>query len=177
MKGRMLRTAASSLTAALALFLSPAAPQASAQNGLAPADSKFITTAAADGMLEVELGRLASQRAASDDVRRFGSRMVEDHSKAADDLRQLAGSKGVRLVGALDAKQRALVARLSGLSGASFDREYVKLMVKEHKQAVSLFQKQSAQGRDPDVRAYASRMLPALQTHLSMIQDISNEMK
>lgn len=177
MKGRKVRGAASFLSAALALSLLAHVHAASAQGALAPADQKFITTAAADGALEVELGRLASQRAASDDVRRFGSRMLEDHSKAAEELRRLADSKGLRLTGGLDQKQRAVVSRLSALSGAAFDREYVKLMLKEHKQAVSLFQKQSAQGRDPEVRAFASRMLPALQTHLSMIQDISNEMK
>ncbi|HEV2762551.1 MAG TPA: DUF4142 domain-containing protein [Pyrinomonadaceae bacterium] len=146
------------------------------QGALAPADQKFVTTAAVDGLLEVELGRLASQRASSDDVRRFGGRMLEDHSKAGDELRQLAASKGVALPGALGEKERAQVARLSALSGAAFDREYVKLMLKEHKKAVPLFQKQAASGRDADVRAFASRMVPALQTHLSMIQDISDGM-
>ncbi|HYP53188.1 MAG TPA: DUF4142 domain-containing protein [Pyrinomonadaceae bacterium] len=171
---------ASLLTAALALSLLPAATTAALasarQSALAPADQKFLTTAAADGALEVELGRLASQRAASDDVRRFGSRMLEDHSKAGDELRQLAGSKNLQLPAALGPKERAQVSRLGTLAGPSFDREYVKLMLKEHKRAVSMFQKQSAQGRDPEVRAFAARMLPALQTHLSMIQDISNGM-
>lgn len=177
MKGRMWRRAAPFLTAALALSLLAHAPRARAQGGLSSAEQKFVMTAAADGALEVELGRLASQRAASDDVRRFGARMLEDHSKAGDELRQLAASKGLRVPGGLDQKQRAVVSRLASLSGAAFDREYVKLMLKEHKQAVSLFQKQAGQGRDAQVRAFASRMLPALQTHLSMIQDISNEMK
>lgn len=191
MTGRKVRTAASVWTAAAALSLSlgisPAAPARGGQAGaaraarvqkaLAPADQKFVTSACADGMLEVELGRLASQRAASDDVRRFGGRMLEDHSKAGDELRQLAAAKGVALPTALGEKERAQVARLAALSGPAFDREYVKLMLKEHKRAVPAFQKQAASGRDGDVRAFAARMVPALQTHLSMIQDISDGMK
>lgn len=179
MRGRKV-LGASLLTAALALSLLPhttTAARPGAQGALSAADQKFVTAAAADGALEVELGRLASQRAASDDVRRFGSRMLEDHSKAGDELRQLAGSKGLRLPAALGPKERAQVSRLGAVAGASFDREYVKLMLKEHKKAVSMFQKQAGQGHDPEVRAFAARMLPALQTHLSMIQDISNQMK
>ena len=140
-------------------------------------DMKFAMEAAMGGMEEVELGRVAAQKGASDEVRQFGQRMVDDHSKANDDLMQVATSKGWTLPTALDPKHQADVQRLSALSGEAFDREYVKMMVKDHKKDVGEFQKESARGADADVKAFATRTLPTLQEHLQMIQRIDDKMK
>jgi putative membrane protein len=140
------------------------------------ADHKFAMEAAMGGMMEVELGRIAAQKGASDEVRQFGQRMVDDHSKAGDDLKQVAEGKGHTLPTALDAKHQAMIQKLNALSGEKFDKEYVKMMVKDHKKDVAAFQKEAGGGMDADIKSFASRTLPTLQEHLQMIQRINDKM-
>jgi putative membrane protein len=132
------------------------------------ADRRFVTEAAMGGMAEVELGRLAAERGASDAVKQFGQRMVDDHSSANTELMQLATAKGITLATTLDAKHQAMVKKMSGLSGAAFDRAYAKEMVKDHNKAVALFQSAAQRGADTDLKAFAQKTLPTLQEHLRM---------
>jgi putative membrane protein len=138
-------------------------------------DQKFATNAAIGGMAEVQLGQLAAQKGASDEVRQFGQRMVDDHTKANQDLMQVASGKGWTLPTSLDAKTQAEVTRLSGLSGDKFDKEYVKMMLDDHKKDVGEFQKESTSGADADIKSFATRTLPTLQDHLQMIQRIHDK--
>lgn len=158
----------------------------SAQNGNAnvghsmgkmSSDMKFAMEAAMGGTEEVEMGRLAAQKGASDEVRQFGRRMVDDHTKANDDLMQVASGKGMTLPTALDAKHQADMQKMSALSGEAFDRAYVKMMVKDHRKDVGEFQKESTRGADADIKGFATRTLPTLQEHLQMIQRIDDKMK
>jgi len=139
-------------------------------------DTKFAMEAAMGGMAEVEMGRVAAQKGASDEVRQFGQRMVDDHSKANQDLMQVASAKGLSLPTALDAKHQADVQKLSALSGDKFDKEYVGMMIKDHKEDVAAFQKESAGGADADIKSFAARTLPVVQDHLQMIQRIHDKM-
>lgn len=141
------------------------------------ADAKFAMMAAMGGMEEVEMGRLAVEKGASDEVRQFGQRMVDDHSKANQELMQIASSKGMTLPTALDAKHQADMQKMSALSGEAFDKAYVKMMVKDHKKDVGEFQKESTRGADPEIKAFAASTLPTLQEHLQMIQRIDDKMK
>ncbi len=145
-------------------------------SGAMTADRKFVMEAAMGGMAEVELGRLAAEKGASDEVRQFGRRMVDDHSKANEELMRVASSKGWTPVAALDAKHQAETRKLSALSGEKFDKEYVKMMVKDHKKDVGEFQKEAGRGTDADIKAFASSALPTLQEHLQMIQRINDKM-
>ena len=152
-----------------------AAPAATPGRGasdakLAHADRKFIENAAKGGMAEVQLGQLAVQKAQSPDVKQFGQRMVDDHSKANDQLKQIAGSHGVELPTDLDRAARREHDKLSKLSGADFDREYMKHMVSDHKKDVKDFEKEAKSGKDADVKGFASATLPTLQDHLRMAQ-------
>jgi putative membrane protein len=131
-------------------------------------DRNFLMDAAMGGMMEVELGQLAVQKGASEAVKQFGQRMVDDHSKANTELTSLATSKGVTLPTELDAKHKDQVTKMSGRTGAEFDREYGKLMVSDHSKDVSEFEKESTKGADPDLKAFASRTLPTLQEHLQL---------
>lgn len=140
-------------------------------------DMKFAMEAAVGGMEEVELGRIAAQKGATDEVRQFGQKMVDDHSKANQDLMQVASSKGWTLPASLDAKHQADVGKMSSLSGEAFDRAYVKMMVSDHKKDVGEFQKESTRGADADIKSFATRTLPTLQEHLQMIQRIDAKMK
>src|SRR6202012_3933429 len=157
------------LTGLLAL-----APAAFAK--VSSADSKFIKEAAVGGMEEVQLGQLAAQKASDPDVKSFGQKMVDDHSKANDQLKQLASQKGVTVPSALPASKQKDVDQLSKLSGTAFDKKYVSMMAKDHKEDVAEFKKESTKANDADVKSWASTTLPTLQDHLTMVQGISAKM-
>ncbi len=141
------------------------------------ADSSFVKKAAMGGMAEVELGNLAQQKASNDAVKQFGSRMVQDHGKANDELKQIASSKGIDLPTALDSSHKKDVDRLGKLSGAQFDRAYMDHMVSDHKKDVSEFKKEASSGKDADVKAFASKTLPTLEEHLKMAQQTNDTVK
>jgi len=131
-------------------------------------DRNFLMDAAEGGMLEVELGRVAAQKGTSEAVKQFGQKMVDDHGQANTELMSIATSKGVTLPTELDEKHRAHVTKLSGMTGAEFDREYSKMMLSDHNKDVSEFEKESTKGADPDLKAFAAKTLPTLQQHLEM---------
>jgi len=134
-------------------------------------DQTFVIDAAKGGMAEVELGKLAQDKAASTEVKNFGKRMVDDHSKANDELQSLAKNKNITLPPDLDPKDKALRDRLSKLSGAAFDRAYMNAMLSDHRKVVSEFKRESTAGKDPDVKAFASKTLPTVEEHLKLAQD------
>ena len=136
-------------------------------------DQHFVKKAAEGGLAEVELGKLATEKASSDEVKKFGQRMVDDHSKANDQLKQLASSKGIEVPTDLSAKDKATKERLSKLSGEQFDKAYMKDMVKDHTQDVSEFKKESTSAKDPDVKNFASQTLPTLEDHLKQARSIA----
>jgi putative membrane protein len=140
--------------------------------GVLTADRKFMDKAAQGGMAEVEMGQLAEQNAQNPNVKAFGKRMVEDHTKANDQLKQLASQKGVALPTSLDAKEQATKNRLSKLQGAAFDKAYMKDMVADHQQDVAEFKKASSSAHDADLKNWASETLPTLQSHLQEAEKI-----
>jgi putative membrane protein len=143
---------------------------ASGAAALSTGDKKFIEDAAAGGMAEVELGKLAEQRASNAQVKQFGSRMVQDHGKAGDELKSLASSKGVQLPAALPKNLQSDVDKMGKLTGADFDKAYMKHMVDDHKHDVSMFEKESKSGQDTDLKAWAGKTLPTLREHLQLAQ-------
>ncbi|HEU4754174.1 MAG TPA: DUF4142 domain-containing protein, partial [Armatimonadota bacterium] len=139
---------------------------------MAPQDVKFMKDAAQGGMAEVQLGKMAAQKGASSDVKQFGQRMADDHSKANQELMDLAKQKGVALPSDTGAAHKALMSRLSRLSGAAFDRTYMGEMVKDHTKDVREFQHAAQTAKDADLKAWAGKTLPTLQDHLKMAKEI-----
>lgn len=144
---------------------SPAATQKAANP-----DAAFARKAAMGGMAEVELGNLAQQKASSADVKNFASRMVQDHGKANDELKQIASRKGIDLPTALDKPHQNDKERLGKLSGAEFDRAYMKHMVDDHKKDVADFKKAADSAKDSDIKGFAAKTLPTLEEHLKLAQ-------
>ena len=142
---------------------------------VAAADRTFMMKAAEGGMAEVALGELAAKQAASDDVKQFAQRMVDDHGKANRELMDLAAKKGVTLPTDLDAKAKALKTKLEKMSGAEFDREYMREMVKDHEKAVALFEKEAKSGHDAEAKAWAEQTLPTLRDHLKMARETASK--
>jgi putative membrane protein len=166
------------VAAAFALTLIPAAlAQTNSANRLHADDSNFVMKAAQGGMAEVELGKLAKDHAASQDVKDFGQRMVDDHSKANDELKSIASKKGISLPTTLSAKDQATVNRLSKLNGKEFDQAYMKGMVADHKTDVAEFQREADHGMDPDLKAFAGKTVPTLQEHLKLAESTDAKVK
>ncbi|OUL35846.1 hypothetical protein BV372_09655 [Nostoc sp. T09] len=149
-------------------------PNPSEQPTLSSADQQFVTEAAQGGLAEVQLGQLASQRGASNAVKQFGQRMVQDHSQANNQLQQLATQKGMTLPTGIGNEREKVRQQLSKLSGTSFDRQYMNHMVQDRVKDVSLYQRQAQQGQNPDLKAFAAQTLPILQQHLQQARSIAN---
>jgi putative membrane protein len=141
------------------------------------ADTEFMNKAAQGGMEEVQLGQMAASKAQNAEVKAFGQKMVEDHSNANTELKAVARQKNVTLPTEISAKQKEDIDKLSKLSGAAFDKEYVKMMVDDHEKDVAEFQKQAANGTNADVKAFAAKTLPTLKMHLDMIKGMQSKIK
>jgi putative membrane protein len=155
-------------------YAKPKDPPKSA-SGLAKEDVEFMQKAAVGGILEVELGKLAQQRAAQDAVKKFGARMAQDHAKSGEELKKLAAAKGVALPTALDRKHIKVVEDLKKTS--RFDHEYMEYMVKDHKEDIKAFEKEANSGKDADVKGFASKTLPTLQEHLKLAETTGSAIK
>ena len=138
---------------------------------------KFWTEAAQGGMTEVELSNLALQKSQNEEVKKYAQMMVDDHTKANDELKTLAQSKGVTLPTEINAKQMAVKSKLNGLSGDAFDKEYISTMVKDHDKTVKLFQTEADKGSDAEVKAFAANTLPTLKAHQTEAHTMNDSMK
>lgn len=136
-------------------------------------DRTFIRKAAEGGLAEVELGQLAQQKAQSPEVKQFGERMATDHAKANQELKNVASNEGVPLPNKLDAKDAATKARLEKLSGAEFDRAYMRDMVTDHTKDVREFEREASSAKDPAVKNFAAQTLPTLQDHLKQAKNVA----
>jgi putative membrane protein len=141
------------------------------------ADTRFASNAAQGGMAEVQLGQLAVQKATNPDVKAFGQHMVDDHTKANDELKEVAGKESITLPTNLNAKDQALMSRLQNLSGAQFDKAYIRAMVKDHEEDVKEFQKEANAGTDAGLKDFAAKTLPTLQSHLEMAKSTDAKVK
>ena len=157
----------------------PAPAQQGAVTGaLNKQDTDFFEDAAQGGMLEVKLGELAVKQAASEDVRKFGQRMIDDHGKLNTRLVDLGHQKpGLTIPTELDKKHKALVDKMAQLAGAKFDREYMDHMVDDHQRDVKAFEKQAKDGKDTDLKQLAATSLPTLLDHLQMAKDLDARLK
>jgi putative membrane protein len=152
----------------------PSATQAGQnQKALPPED--FVRRVSADNLAEINLGRMAEKQASNEDLKKFAQRLVKDHTKANDELNQLASRKNFRPAPAMDAKHQRLANQLLTLNGANFDRAFTKDMVKDHEAAVAVFEAEAKSGTDPDVKAYAAKVLPTLKEHLKIAQDLNKK--
>jgi putative membrane protein len=137
------------------------------------ADESFYKEAAEDGLTEIEQGKIAQQKGQSQDVKEFAQMMVHDHSVANEKLKSIASGKGINLPNSPSVGQTAAIGKLNLLSGDSLDKSYIKGMVKDHQEDIAAFEKEAANGRDPDARAFAATTLLTLRMHLSQIQSVA----
>ena len=147
-----------------------------AKKMMGSSDTSFAMKAAQGGMTEVKVGQLAADKASNADVKAFGQQMVDDHTKANDQLKSVAQEEGMTLPTDINAKQQAMYDKLSKLSGSDFDKAYVKAMMMDHQEDVKDFNKEATSGRDPKIKSFASETLPVVQGHLDKLKGIQSKM-
>jgi putative membrane protein len=175
MQRKMISKTGIAAMAGFLTLLAPAYAQTGSTGKVSAHDRTFLKEAAQGGMAEVQLGQLAADHATDPDVKAFGQRMVTDHSKANDQLKQVAAGMNVTLPADVKAADKAEANRLSKMTGPAFNRAYIQYMVKDHKKDVSDFAKEAKRGHG-DVQSFASTTLPTLQEHLKMAQDLHSRL-
>jgi len=133
-------------------------------------DEVFVRDAAEGSMAEVKLGQLAEEKAQAPEVKNFAKRMVEDHSKALEEIKQLGSKDGINMPTDISHKDAETYNRLSKMSGPDFDRAYSQEMVKDHQKDIAEFRKGETSAQKPEVKAFAQKTLPTLQSHLELAQ-------
>jgi putative membrane protein len=140
-------------------------------------DARWVAEAANDGMLEVELGKLAPTNGAAPTVKSFGQTMVSEHSKANAELQSLAGKKGITLPTEMSARNRDKLMEMMQKTGADFDQAYIDHMVREHRDDIDHYEDMANDGHDAELRTFAARSVPVLKNHLQMAESVQNAVK
>lgn len=145
--------------------------------GLAKSDQKMLTDLAMANMAEIETAKLALQKTQSDRVKSFAQQMVDDHTKGLEEVRKVAAARSLTLPSELDAKHKALAARLEKLSGDKFDRSYMEQAgVQAHKEAHQLVSKAESSAQDSEVKSLATRLQPTIHQHLNNAEQLNAAM-
>lgn len=131
----------------------------------------FVMKAADGGMMEVELGKIAQQKAKSQRVKNYADMIVTDHTKANDELKSIAGSK-LSMPAAMSGEHQKHIDMLKNKSGADFDKSYINMMIDDHKKDIAEFKKASQNVKDAGIKGFATNALPVLQKHLDSAQAI-----
>jgi len=142
---------------------------------LEKADGHFVVNAADGGMTEVAASQLAQSSATDQRIKDFANMMVNDHTKAGDQLKKLAAAKNLVVPATISDKNQKNIDDLSKKTGTDFDKAYVNMMLKDHKKVVDMFKKEGDDAKDPDLKSWVNSTLPTLQMHLDSIKAIADK--
>lgn len=143
------------------------------QGAFAAQDNDFVEDASAKGVAEVEAGKLAQEKGSSADVKEFAGMMIKDHTAANEKLKTIADSKNLKISDSAELldKAKAMILELRGAK--SFDQAYANNQVKAHEATIEIFEKEIADGKDAEVKAFATETLPKLKSHLEHAKTLS----
>ena len=147
-----------------------------AKDALNQEDKRFVQEAAAGGMAEVELSKIA-QKSENPDIKRFADRMVQDHMAANQELMSVTGGLGIEAPKALDHEHEQMLQKLATLHGKALDDQYMKVMVQDHNKTVKLFQQEERSGGNTQLKSFAEKALPILKEHQTMATEIARKAK
>lgn len=139
-------------------------------------DKDFARLAAQANRGEIEIGTLAQQKASNDAVKEFGKRMVEDHTNAGHELRNWSAQTNFKLPTGITADDSSTKSSLSSESGTQFDQKYMQSQLKDHKQVIAAFEKEIQDGQDPQLKQIAAKILPVLQDHVRLAEDVAGKL-
>ena len=143
---------------------------------VSPMDKTFATKAAQGGIFEVKSSEIALTKTHNMQVMNVAKRMVKEHSAANAELKTAAQDAKVSIPTATDPMHAAIIAKLSGLSGAAFDKAYMGSQEKAHTDTVKLFEKEIAMGKSANFTAFASKNLPEIEDHTKMIYQVGTNL-
>jgi putative membrane protein len=136
-------------------------------------DAAFVHKALEGAAAEVQLGQLAQEKSQSEDVKQFAQRMVQDHTQFGIEMQPVAKQLGVSQPKGLSKKDKQVMAKLQGLSGQQFDEEYIKVMVKDHREDLKDFKTEAEMSQDPNVKQAVQQGVTVITDHLKMIEQIA----
>ncbi len=156
-----------------------AGAKAGANSGaMGRADHKMLSDIAQANMAEIDTARLAQSKSQNEQVKNFAQKMIDDHTKALQEVQQLAQAKGVTLPTETDRAHQKAAQKLGALSGDAFDRRYMDQSgMADHKQTHTLLQRTQSRASDPDLKALAARLQPTVEQHLASTQQLNAAMK
>jgi putative membrane protein len=160
------------LTLACVMTMLPSCSALQSEAQVSPVDQQFMLIAASVGTAEIDLAQLALRQSSSPEVRQFAQHMIDDHTRINGELTQLAKSKKVVLLKAMDPANRTLYSELSKLSGTAFDRQYSLAQLNIHLMGNALYQSEAQYGQDPDTRQFAAKNFPTGVDHFKMAQPL-----
>jgi putative membrane protein len=146
------------------------------QNKMNQQDQQFANITAQANHGEIEMGQLAVQHASNEAVKQFARLMIKDHTNAGQELKSWAGQSSFNLPSGLTPEDSSTKTNLSSVSGAQFDQQYLQSQLKDHKTVISEFEKEVAQGQDPQLKQFAEKTLPILQDHVRIAEDIAGKL-
>jgi len=139
----------------------------------ATSDQAFVTLAAQTDMTEANLGQLAAAQASSQDVKDYAQMLVTDHTNDYNQLSAIAKKAGLTVPMGLDAQHQKMAAQFEKLKGKMFDRRYAHDMVMGHETAIAAYDKESRDGQNAELKAYAQQDLPTLEKHKAGAQKLA----
>ncbi|WP_207433995.1 DUF4142 domain-containing protein [Sabulibacter ruber] len=137
----------------------------------------FVAEVTSGSLFEVEMGRLASSKGQNAGVKQYGQLMMDHHTQSNAQLKQIADLKNLMVPTAMDKDHQETFNQVLGLSGAAFDKAYVEAMVKDHKRTIDQFEEMAEKGTDTELKAFASKGLPMLQSHLSQAEQLEDQLE
>lgn len=149
----------------------------SAKNGINDMDRDFARKVSMANMAEAEAGATAQRRGHSAAVKEYGKMMEDHHTAAQSELKGLASRYGLQVPDMPDSTQKLNSQKLNGMQGKTFDEAYIQMMVKDHREAISLFEIETNNGGHRDIKDFASRTLPILRMHLQKADSIATVLK
>ncbi len=138
-------------------------------------DKAFVRDALQGGMAEVQLGQLALQKSSNSDVKQFAQRMVDDHTKLGDEMKQVAQQMSVKPPDSISGKDKSTIAKLQALNGDAFDKAYIKDMVKDHQKDQKEFKQEAQNASNPALKQVAAQGEQGGSQHLQMMQQIAQK--
>lgn len=133
---------------------------------------EFLTKAANAGMAEVQIAKMAQQKATIDAVKSFAAMLERDHTAVGDQVKSFASQRNVSLPAAPSDDKQKMINDMDKMSGKAFDKDFISMMVKSHNDGISLYEDTKANASDVDIKNFADKTLPTLRMHLDSAKAI-----
>ena len=134
--------------------------------------SEFLKKVTNSGMAEVQLAKLAQQKATMDAVKNFAAMLERDHTAVNQQVKTLADQRSVALPTTISDDKQKMYTDMEKMTGKAFDKDYISMMIKAHGDGISLFEDTRSNASDIDVKNFADKTLPTLKMHLDSAKAI-----